>query len=134
MKKPNEMNTSRMRTYRHEDGTVIFVDPGTEVKKKNRKRHCKDGAPKRLRGIPQERREKINGTQFNIGDRVRMKQEVLDELTAEGHWEWHKSLIDKILTVAMVDIGPGEWEDYWFKETPFVLAGKWLEAIPNEDI
>lgn len=45
------------RQYKAEDGTVIFVDPGTEKKKKNRIRHCKDGAPKSMRGIPVERRD-----------------------------------------------------------------------------
>lgn len=38
------------------DGVVVFVDPMTEKKKKNRVRHIKDGAPKRFRGIPMERR------------------------------------------------------------------------------
>ena len=52
--------TKKTRTTERPDGTVVFIDPGTEVKKKNRVRHCKDGAPKSLRGIPAERR--ANGT------------------------------------------------------------------------
>ena len=50
------MDILRHRQYKAEDGTVIFIDPGTEKKKKNRVRHCKDGAPKSMRGIPVERR------------------------------------------------------------------------------
>lgn len=50
------------RQYKAEDGTVIFIDPGTEKKKKNRKRHIKDGAPKSMRGIPAERRS--NGAEI----------------------------------------------------------------------
>lgn len=38
------------------DGVVVMIDPGTRPKKKNRKRHVKDGAPKSMRGIPHERR------------------------------------------------------------------------------
>ena len=53
-------STTKMRTIELPDRTVVFIDPGTEVKKKNRVRHCKDGAPKSLRGIPAERR--ANGT------------------------------------------------------------------------
>ena len=35
------------------DDVVIFArDPGTEVRKKNRKRHAKDGCPKSERGKP----------------------------------------------------------------------------------
>lgn len=49
-------NTTRMRTLERPDGTIVFLDPGTEVKKKNRSRHVKDGAPKSMRGIPIERR------------------------------------------------------------------------------
>lgn len=52
--------TTKMRTVELPDGNVIFVDPGTELKKKNRMRHVKDGAPKCFRGIPAERRG--NGT------------------------------------------------------------------------
>lgn len=33
------------------DGLVCYVDSMTRVKKKNRKRHIKDGAPKNMRGI-----------------------------------------------------------------------------------
>lgn len=50
-------NITGMRTYEHPDGTVIFIDPGTVQKKKNRQRHVKDGAPKCIRGIPVERRQ-----------------------------------------------------------------------------
>lgn len=53
-------NLTKMRTYEHPDGTIVFLDPGTETKKKNRVRHVKDGAPKSMRGIPVERRG--NGT------------------------------------------------------------------------
>lgn len=49
-------STTKMRTLELPDGTVVFVDPGTEVKKKNRTRHVKDDAPKSMRGIPIERR------------------------------------------------------------------------------
>lgn len=44
------------RQYKAEDGTMVFIDPGTMRKKKNRMRHTKDGAPKSMRGIPVERR------------------------------------------------------------------------------
>lgn len=49
-------STTRMRTLECPDGTIAFLDPGTEVKKKNRSRHVKDEAPKSMRGIPVERR------------------------------------------------------------------------------
>ena len=49
-------STAKMRTLELPDRTVVFIDPGTEVKKKNRTRHVKDGAPKSMRGIPVERR------------------------------------------------------------------------------
>jgi hypothetical protein len=50
------MDILHQRQYKAKDGTVIFLDPGTEKKKKNRMRHAKDGAPKSMRGIPIERR------------------------------------------------------------------------------
>jgi hypothetical protein len=49
-------NVSTMRSLELPDGVVVMIDPGTETKKKNRKRHVKDGAPKSMRGIPHERR------------------------------------------------------------------------------
>ena len=39
-----------MRQIVAEDGVVTFVDAGTKVTKKNRKRHVKDGTPKKERG------------------------------------------------------------------------------------
>lgn len=39
-----------MRQIIAEDGIVTYVDPMTHVTKKNRKRHIKDGAPKKERG------------------------------------------------------------------------------------
>ena len=48
-----------MRTTELPDGVVVMIDPGTETKKKNRKRHVKDGAPKSVRGIPHEERRTI---------------------------------------------------------------------------
>lgn len=41
---------SRMKTMTAEDGTVVFIDPGTRKTKKNRHRHVKEGTPKKLRG------------------------------------------------------------------------------------
>lgn len=38
------------------DDVVVMIDPGTRPKKKNRKRHIKDGAPKSMRGVSHERR------------------------------------------------------------------------------
>lgn len=55
------MDILRRRQYKAEDGTIIFLDSGTEKKKKNRMRHAKDGAPKSMRGIPIERRQKDAG-------------------------------------------------------------------------
>lgn len=40
-----------MRQFVTGDGLVCYADPMTRVKKKNRKRHIKDGAPKNMRGI-----------------------------------------------------------------------------------
>lgn len=39
-----------MRRIVADDGVVTFVDAGTRVTKKNRKRHVKDGTPKKERG------------------------------------------------------------------------------------
>lgn len=39
-----------MRQIVADDGVVTFVDAGTKVTKKNRKRHVKDGTPKKERG------------------------------------------------------------------------------------
>ena len=39
-----------MRQIVADDGVVTFVDSGTKVTKKNRKRHVKDGTPKKERG------------------------------------------------------------------------------------
>lgn len=39
-----------MRQIIADDGIVTYVDPMTHVTKKNRKRHIKDGAPKKERG------------------------------------------------------------------------------------
>lgn len=39
-----------MRQIVADDGVVTFVDAGTRVTKKNRKRHIKDGTPKKERG------------------------------------------------------------------------------------
>ena len=39
-----------MRQIVADDGVVTFVDAGTRVTKKNRKRHVKDGTPKKERG------------------------------------------------------------------------------------
>ena len=39
-----------MRRIVADDGVVTFVDAGTKVTKKNRKRHIKDGTPKKERG------------------------------------------------------------------------------------
>jgi hypothetical protein len=39
-----------MRQIVADDGVVTFVDSGTKVTKKNRKRHMKDGTPKKERG------------------------------------------------------------------------------------
>ena len=39
-----------MRQIAADDGVVTFVDSGTKVTKKNRKRHVKDGTPKKERG------------------------------------------------------------------------------------
>ena len=39
-----------MRQIVANDGVVTFVDSGTKVTKKNRKRHMKDGTPKKERG------------------------------------------------------------------------------------
>lgn len=68
--------------------------------------------------------------QFNIGDRVRMKQSVLNELDAEGDWQWHNSLKGKTLTISMIDESPyAGWVDYYVVESPFLLAEKWLELV-----
>ena len=40
-----------MRQFVAEDGILCYIDPMTRVTKKNRKRHIKDGAPKKLRGM-----------------------------------------------------------------------------------
>lgn len=55
------MDILKRRSKQAEDGTVVFLDPGTEKRKKNRMRHTKDGAPKSMRGIPIERRQKDAG-------------------------------------------------------------------------
>ena len=39
-----------MRRIVANDGVVTFVDAGTRTTKKNRKRHVKDGTPKKERG------------------------------------------------------------------------------------
>ena len=56
-----------MRQHIAEDGTVTFIDPGTRKTKKNRHRHTKDGAPKKLRGIPKEHLEVIVESSQLIG-------------------------------------------------------------------
>ena len=40
-----------MRQFVAEDGILCYIDPMTRVTKKNRKRHIKDGTPKKLRGM-----------------------------------------------------------------------------------
>ena len=46
------MNDIRgMRQFVAEDGILCYIDPMTRVTKKNRKRHIKDGAPKKMRGM-----------------------------------------------------------------------------------
>ena len=40
-----------MRQFVASDGILCYVDPMTRTTKKNRKRHIKDGAPKKMRGI-----------------------------------------------------------------------------------
>ena len=67
-------------------------------------------------------------TLFHIGDRVRMKQEALNELDRDGIWHWHDGLRNRILTVTAIEIGPVGWVDYYIMESPFILAEKWLEA------
>ena len=42
----------RGKLLRAPDGTMVFVEPSTIKKKKNRMRHVKDGAPKSMRGKP----------------------------------------------------------------------------------
>lgn len=72
-------------------------------------------------------------TLFEIGDRVRMKAEVLNELDREGIWHWHEGLRGKVLTITAIDIGPAGWVDYYIMESPFVLAEKWLEKVEEEN-
>lgn len=50
------MNAAKMKSFEYPDGITVLIDPGTVTKKKNRKRHAKDGAPKSMRGLPHERR------------------------------------------------------------------------------
>lgn len=50
-------DTRELKTREYPDGITVFVDPGTVKKKKNRWRHCKDGTPKRMRGIPRPEME-----------------------------------------------------------------------------
>lgn len=46
------MNDIRgMRQFVAEDGILCYIDPMTRVTKKNRKRHIKDRAPKKMRGM-----------------------------------------------------------------------------------
>ena len=78
-----------------------------------------------------EERRYLATPQFQVGDKVRMKQEVLDELDREGTWAWHESLKGKVLTVSMIDAGL-VWVDYYVVESPFCLAEKWLEAAKDE--
>lgn len=42
----------RGKLLRAPDGTMIFREPSTVEKKKNRHRHIKDGALKSMRGTP----------------------------------------------------------------------------------
>lgn len=48
------------RVLQAPDGTMIFIDTMTVKKKKNRMRHIKDGAPKKLRGAPKPFAEASN--------------------------------------------------------------------------
>lgn len=50
MDKNLNFEEQRFKTRTYPDGSVVFVDPGTRVAKKNRRRHVKDGAPKSMRG------------------------------------------------------------------------------------
>lgn len=52
-----------MRQIVADDGVVTFVDAGTRVTKKNRKRHIKDGTPKKERG-------KAGATVFGMAEEV----------------------------------------------------------------
>jgi len=52
-----------MRQIVGDDGVVTFVDAGTKVTKKNRKRHMKDGTPKKERG-------KAGAAVFGIAEEV----------------------------------------------------------------
>ena len=72
---------------------------------------------------------------YKAGDKVRMRQDVLDELDREGHWAWHEALKGKVLTISMFDEGIAGWVDYYVIESPFVLAEKWLELVePAEEV
>lgn len=72
---------------------------------------------------------------YKIGDKVKIKQDVLDELDREGTWAWHEALKGKVLTVSMFDEGIAGWVDYYVVESPFVLAEKRLELVePAEEV
>lgn len=64
---------------------------------------------------------------FKEGDKVRMKQEVLDEFDRDGIWAFHESLKGKVLTIIGA-FGNKLWVDYYVEESPFALAEKWLEV------
>lgn len=71
---------------------------------------------------------------FEIGDKVRMKQDILNELDQDGSWSWHESLKGKILTVCnILSDQPGSWVDYYVEESPFCLAEGWLELVEKKE-
>ena len=72
--------------------------------------------------------KELPGPLFQIGDKVRMKQEILDELDREGTWAFHEGLKHRILTVSGCLVDAANWVDYYVVESPFILAEKWLEA------
>ena len=70
---------------------------------------------------------------FEIGDKVRMKPEVVTDLD-RGSWAWHESIKNKILTIdGIIGDQPAGWIDYYVKESPFCLAEAWLELVEKKE-
>lgn len=70
---------------------------------------------------------------FEIGDKVHMKPEVVNDLDREN-LAWHESIKNKILTIdGIIDDQPAGWIDYYVKESPFCLAEAWLELVEKKE-
>ena len=61
-----ELTRDNIKSFEDVDGTICFIDPSTEVKKKNRHRHIKDGCPKSERGKAHLYRGKNGFSTLNV--------------------------------------------------------------------